>query len=402
MTEEELLKKAKDFFAASRFEVKKEKITGVIVPGSVGILGEANELNRGKVLSGNLDKSAVLMAQKRRENDRSVNLYSKKFDEGIRVLLNDAQSKHDNGWANYISSTFFMLESMSKKVPGMNLYIDNDIPDSFQSNHMEALETGAAVIAGKLSDWQMSALEIAEICAQGEVKYMGREKNTVKFIPSIGGRPGHLTYFDIKAGSVQALPFGIKGHLFMVLSSGVKKKTIEAKRAQIMADVAESIDIMKRNGAQLDTLDEITLEKFDDYRSKLSITQRKRCAYFISENERVDEAKKAIMSGKSEALIDIMNESNKNMKARLEIVEEESEILLDMLGDTDGVKAARVMNLGTDGSILAIVDAEKRKAFESRLKKSFLGRTGLPLTIETFALTNEMRAFDVPESVFIK
>ena len=39
MTEEELLKKAKDFFAASRFEVKKEKITGVIVPGSVGILG---------------------------------------------------------------------------------------------------------------------------------------------------------------------------------------------------------------------------------------------------------------------------------------------------------------------------------------------------------------------------
>ena len=140
MTEEELLKKAKDFFAASRFEVKKEKITGVIVPGSVGILGEANELNRGKVLSGNLDKSAVLMAQKRRENDRSVNLYSKKFDEGIRVLLNDAQSKHDNGWANYISSTFFMLESMSKKVPGMNLYIDNDIPDSFQSNHMEALE----------------------------------------------------------------------------------------------------------------------------------------------------------------------------------------------------------------------------------------------------------------------
>ncbi|PKL91971.1 MAG: hypothetical protein CVV21_04300 [Candidatus Goldiibacteriota bacterium HGW-Goldbacteria-1] len=402
MTEEELLKKAKDFFAAGRFDLKKEKITGVIVPGSIGILGETNEFNRGKVLSGNLDKSAIMMAQRRRENDRSVNMYSKKYDENIRVMLNDAQSKQDNGWANYISSTLFMLESMSKRVPGMNLYIDNDIPDTFQSNHMEALETGAAVIAGKLSDWQMSALEIAEICAQGEVNYMGRDKNTVKFIPSIGGRPGHLTYFDIKAGSVETLPFGIKGHLFMVLSSGVKKKTIEAKKKQILAEVAESIEIMRKNGARIDTLDEITAEQFDDYRSKLSIIQRKRCAYFIAENDRVAEAKKAILAGNSLALIDIMNESHKNMKARLEIVEEESEILLDMLADTDGVKAVRMMNLGTDGSILAVVDAEKRKVFESRLKKSFLSRTGLPLTIETSALTNEMRAFDIPETVFIK
>src|ERR1035437_7736615 len=144
---ENLFTEANSFFQV--FEPTGEIITGVTVPGSVLILGEVFEQNMGKVISANLNKNAFILAQKRKESDRSLNFYSQHYDEKIRLSLNAPERREEHGWAYGMASTLYMLEGMSKKVTGMNIYIDNKIPDLFNANSVEALEAGIADIDRK-------------------------------------------------------------------------------------------------------------------------------------------------------------------------------------------------------------------------------------------------------------
>ncbi len=400
MTEDNMYRTAKNFFQV--FEPKSEIITGVKVPGSVQVLGEAPDFNRGRVISANLNKDAVIMAQKRRDGDRAVQFYAKKYDEKIRLSLNEPQSNEEYGWANFISSTLFMLEGTSKKVNGMNVFIDNMIPDLFDANSIEALEVGAAQIASRFSDWELEAADIAHICAEGEKNFTGRKKSFVKYLPLIYGKKGTLAYYDVAAMKEETMEADLDGHVFMILSSGLKKKQLEAKKKAITEEVKESIDIMRKNGAGFETLDALSPEEFDEYRSKLSISQRRRCAFFISENERADAAKNALLKKDFRAFADVINDSQKNIKNRLELVEGENEILIDMIQDMDEVKAVRMLNMGLDGSVILLVEKDKRQAVEARIKKIFLTRTGLELSSEVFDLNNETEELSINVSDFKK
>ncbi|HRU38270.1 MAG TPA: hypothetical protein P5511_00225 [Candidatus Goldiibacteriota bacterium] len=399
MTENQMYKEARSFFQI--FEPKGEIIMAVKLPGSVQIMGDTADFNRGKVISGNIGKNAVLMAQKRKDGDRSIHFYSRKYDEKIRLSLNDPQSREEHGWANYMASTLFMLEGQSKKVNGMNVFVDL-IPDYFDANSMEALEVGVAYLASQFSDWKLAGAEMASICAEGERKYMGREKNYVKYIPIIFAKNGMLTFFDSSSNTEENIKADLGQYVFMTLSSGLRKKHLENKVAAIASDVRESIAVMNRNGASISGLDQLSLEKFDDYRAKLSMQQRKRCAYFISENDRVIKARDALKKADMSGFAEIMNESQRNIKNRLEVVEEENEILLDILNDLPEIRAARMLNMGLDGTVLVLVEKEKRYAVESRVKKTFVTRTGLELFSETFDLNNEFEEIRINVSDFKK
>ena len=397
---ENLFKEAKSFFQV--FEPKGEIITGVTVPGSVQILGEVFEGNKGKVISANLNKNAFLLAQKRKEGDRSLNFYSAHYDEKIRLSLNAPERREEHGWAYGMASTLYMLEGMSKKVTGMNVYIDNKIPDLFNANSVESLEAGIADIASKFSDWNMTGLELAQVCADGEKKFLNMDSHFVKYVPMLLGKKGCVTYFDVASGENGCIKADFGPVTFMVMSSGLKKKHTEEKKKSIFAEVAAGIETMNKNGANIGSLDAITLEKFDAYRTKLTLEQRKRCAYFISENERVTAARAALSKGSISGFIELINESQRNIKNRLEIVSEENEIMVDTILDTDGVRAARLLNMGTDGTVLVVVDKEKKAQAESRIKKTFTTRTGIDLVAEVFNTDTQLEEFTIDVSSFKK
>jgi len=399
MEQDILFREAKSFFSA--FEPRGELIKGVKLPGGVILIGEGCDYNRPKVIAAPVAKSAIILAQKRKEGDRAVHFHSQNYDEKIRMSFSDPQIK-ETGWANFMSSSLFMLEATGKKVPGLNVYVNSDIPDSFQAGAMEALEAGAVMTAQKFGDFNLTAPDVADICAQGEANFMHKEKNGAKYLPIVMNKKGHFMYFDAGTGKAETVP-GSLGELdFLLISCGQRKKWLEEKRKGVLAEVAEAIKVINRNGGEIRTLNELTLEQFDEYRSKLSLSQKKRCAFYISENERAEAAKTALSKKDMNTFLDILNDSQKNIKTRLELVAEENELLIDMINDIEGVKAARLLNLGVDGSAMVAVTKGERKAFEAKIKKNFISRTGLALTFESLDLNNEIEELDINVSEFKK
>lgn len=400
MLQKQMFNEVKNFFNV--FEKKGDLITGAKIPGSVQILGDIFAYNKGKVISGTIDGSVLVLAQKRKEGDRIVNFYSQKYNEKIRISLNEPQFKEENGWANFMSGVLFMLEGLSKKVSGMNVYIDNKISDLFNANSNEALEIGIIDISQKFNDWTLSETEIADVCAESEKKFLAKEKNVAKYIPAIIAKKEHLVYYDCLNKNVENIKMDLKNLCFVVLSSGIKKRQIEEKVNKIFSETKEAVEILNKVDPTIEGLHNLNTEQFDELRNHLTIPQRKRCAYFISENERVEAAREALLNGNIQRFIDIINESEKNLKNRLELVDEENEILVDIIQDIPEVKAVRLINYGLDGSVVAIVEKDKIEQVESKIKKTFLTRTGLDLNAEVFTLNNEIERININIEEFTK
>ncbi len=400
MLQKTMFNEVKNFFQV--FEKKGNLITGVKVPGSVQILGDIFKYNKGKVISAPIDESVLVLAQKRKDGDRIVNFYSQKYNEKIRISLNEPQFREENGWANFMSGVLFMLEGLSKKVSGMNVYIDNKISDLFNANSNEALEIGIIDISQKFNDWELSDIEIADVCVESEKKFLAKEKSGEKYIPAIIAKKGHLTYYDGFNKITESIKIDLGNLCFIVFSSGIKKKNIEEKTKKIFQETKEAVEILNRIDPKIEGLHNLNMEQFDELRSHLTIQQRKRCAYFISENERVENAKKALQNGNIQQFVDLINESEKNLKNRLELVDEENEILVDITQDAPEVKAVRLINYGLDGSVVAIIEKDKIEQVESKVKKTFLTRTGLDLNAEVFTLNNEIERININIEEFTK
>lgn len=400
MAHKEMFNEVKNFFQV--YEKKGDLISGIKVPGSVQILGDIFEYNRGKIISGAIDKSALVLAQKRKEGDRIVNFYSQKYNEKIRISLNEPQFKEENGWANFMSGVLFMLEGLAKKVCGMNVYIDNKISDLFNANSNEALEIGIVDISQKFNDWTLSDIEIAEVCVESERKFLSKEKTVAKYVPAIAAKKENLVYYDCINKKTENIKVNMGNLCFIVFSSGIKKKQLEEKLNKIFLETKEAVEILNKANAGIEGLHNLNMEQFDELRSHLTISQRKRCAYFISENERVEKAKEALQKGNMQEFIDIINESEKNLKNRLELVDEENEILIDIIQDIPEVKAVRLINYGLDGSVVAILEKDKTDQVESKVKKTFLTRTGLDLNTEVFTLNNEVERININIEEFTK
>lgn len=400
MMQKTLFNEAKNFFQV--FDKKGDLITGVKVPGCVSFLGDVFSYNKGKILSTPIDKSVIVLAQKRREGDRTVHFYSQKYDEKIKISLNEPQFREEHGWVNFMAGTLFMLEGTSKKVSGMNVYIDNKIPDLFNAGNTEAMEVGIINVSQKFGDWTLNGIEIAEICSEGEKKYIGREKNIQKYIPLIFGKKGEVTYFNLLNNENENLKINLNNYCFMIFSSGIKKRQIEEKIKKIFGEVQSALSIINKTDPKIEGLHNLTMEQFDEFRSELTISQRKRCAYFISENERVEKAREVLKRGNMDEFINIINESEKNIKNRLEIIDEENEILINIIQDIPEVKAVRLINFGADGSVISIVEKDKIEQIENKVKKTFLTSTGLDLDTEIFNLNNEIEEFNINIEEFTK
>ncbi len=393
MTQKLMFNEVKKFFQV--FEKKGDLIIGVKVPGSVQILGDIFAYNKGKIISGVIDKSVLILAQKRKEGDRIVNFYSQKYDEKIRISLNEPQFKEENGWANFMSGVLFMLEGLSKKVSGMNVYIDNKISDLFNANSNEALEIGIVDISQKLNDWTLSELEIAEVCMESEKKFLAKEKNISKYIPAIIAKKDNLVYYDCLNKNAENIKMDLNNLCFVVFSSGIKKKQQEEKVNEIFLEIKEAVEILNKVDPKIEGLHNLNIEQFDKLRSHLTIPLRKRCAYFISENGRAENARMALQKGDLKQFIDIINDSEKNLKNRLELVDEENEILVDIIQDIPEIKAVRLINYGLDGSVVTILEKDKIEMIESKVKKTFFTRTGLDLNTEIFTLNNEIERINI-------
>ena len=121
-----------------------------------------------------------------------------------------AQTRGD--WANYVKSAVLRLQHRfpDRKLCGMNLMVNGDIPVSAGLSSSSALVVASAVATVRLNDLRLEPAELVELCGQGEW-YVGTRGGAGDHAAMIFGRRNqiaHLRFFPFELLEYVPLPDG--------------------------------------------------------------------------------------------------------------------------------------------------------------------------------------------------
>jgi len=124
------------------------------------------------------------------------------------------------------------------------------------------------------------------------------------------------------------------------------------------------------------TLDDVEMAKKKQIELELSDLIYRRARHVVTENQRTQQAKLALMDSDWKTFGKLMNESHESMKNDYEVSCEEIDILVDIAQSHPGVWGSRLTGGGFGGCTVTLVEKDQVAALCSRLEKEYKALTG--------------------------
>ena len=335
-------------------------------PGELSLLGDDSDYADGYVLSIAIDRRTVVAAGVRK--DRKLRVASTEADEIAEISLDNLEPEQVHGWAAYPLGVAWALGQFGadlSAVPGLDIFVDSDVPVGVGLGSSAALETAIAVT---LNDaWQLSldTLSLARVTQRAEKSVVGRKTGLADHIPSLLGEDDKAILFDSRSqdSDLVSLGFVEQGLAIVVMDTGVERATdIETAR---YAEREEAVDAIG-----LPSLRDVPAKKLPDYRGDLSETTYRRVQHIVNENQRVLDAAKTLRNEGPQFLGEIIIASQASLRDDYDASGPEIDLAIDT-ALTNGALGARMIGLGNSGTVYAIVDLDNLSLLQVALDGAF-------------------------------
>jgi galactokinase len=335
-------------------------------PGELSLLGDDSDYANGHVLSLAIDRRTVVAAGVRK--DRKLRVASTEADEIAEISLDNLEPEQVHGWAAYPLGVAWALGQFGadlSAVPGLDIFVDSDVPVGVGLGSSSALETAIAVA---LNDaWQLSldTLSIARVTQRAEKSVVGRKTGLADHIPSLLGEDNHAVLFDSRSLDSDLVKLGFLEHGLgiVVMDMGVERSIdIEAER---FAEREEAVDAIG-----LPSLRDVSAKNLPDYRDTLSETTYRRVQHIVNENQRVLDAAKTLRQEGPQFLGDIISASQASLRDDYDA----SGPGIDLAVETalaNGALGARMIGLGNSGTVYALVALDDLSLLQVALDGAF-------------------------------
>lgn len=319
-------------------------------PGELSLLGDDSDYADGYVLSLAIDRRTVVAVGVRK--DRKLRVASTEADEIAEITLENLSPEQVHGWPAYPLGVAWALGQFGadlSAVPGLDIFVDSDVPVGVGLGSSAALETAVAVA---LNDaWQLSfdTLTLAKVSQRAEKSVVGRTTGLADHIPSLVAEDDRATLFDSRSLDTDSISLGFSENslAILVIDTGVERALdIETER---FSEREEAVDLLK-----LSSLRDLSAKKLPDYRDRLSATTYRRVQHVLNENQRVLDAARVLRNEGPLSLGDIVTASQASLRDDYEVSGPEIDLAVDT-AVINGALGARMIGLGNSGTIYAIV-----------------------------------------------
>ena len=365
---EELFKMHKDVFNTSDVEFYSS-------PGRIEIVGNHTDHNGGKVLCAAINVDTLASVSKR--SDGIIEVKSK----GYPMLRVDV-SKPDFSVSEIGTSTALIkgvvdyFKRSNKNVGGFSACMTSSVPKGAGVSSSSSFELAIAEILNVMyNDSQLSAVFKAKASQYAENTFFGKPCGLMDQSAIALGGVNLIDFADFDNPVIEKAHWAFDNLDIYVIATGGDHSDLTDDYAAIPHEMKE---VAACFGAKL--LHEISPEKWNRDKQNIvgKVSERAylRAEHFFEENERVENAVRAIDSKDEQAFLDIVNESGLSSRYKLQNTyspagkNHNRENALDRVVKIEGVVASRVHGGGFAGTILVFAD-KKASGVEGALDVMF-------------------------------
>ncbi|MBP3042343.1 galactokinase [Arthrobacter jiangjiafuii] len=322
-------------------------------PGRVNLIGEHTDYNDGFVLPFAINRSTLVAAAPRR--DRTARVYSSLGDGGSASAdLNGISAGSITGWAAYPLGVLWAFGERGTRIPGMDLYIDSDVPVGAGLSSSAALECAVATMANDLADAGLTGPELAELGRRAENRMVGAPTGIMDQSASLLGEEGHAVFLDCRSLESRLVPLDLaaNGLTLLVIDTRVSHEHSTGGYASRRASCERGARAMG-----VPALRDLTDADLAEAARTLDDETFRRVRHVVTENARVLAAVDLLQEQGPAALGPLLNASHASMRDDFEISCPELDLAVEAARGA-GALGARMTGGGFGGSAITLVKTD--------------------------------------------
>ncbi len=349
-------------------------------PGRVEIVGNHTDHNHGRVLAGAVNMDILAVACPTDEPVIRVKSVGHKQDD-IDLTDLSPQSDESTHSASLIRGIASDFDRKGRKIGGFTAYTISDVPKGSGLSSSAAFEVLIGSILNHFyNDGMISPEEVAITAQFAENVYFGKPSGLMDQMACSVGNIVRIDFKDPSAPDIQPLCLSPEaaGHRLVIVSAGHGHADLTDEYAAIPAEMKAVAGLFGQpvlRGIGYEAL----MEKAAEIRQRCGDRALLRAMHFISENERVALAAKAVDDKDFASFLRQLNASGdssllclQNISAASEPASQGITLALAVAKQLlDGKGACRVHGGGFGGTMLAIVPDELLEAFTGRMEQLF-------------------------------
>jgi galactokinase len=321
-------------------------------PGRVNLIGEHTDYNEGFVLPFAIDRRTVVALGAR--DDRRVRVASTFADELAEINLDQLAPESLGGWSAYPLGVAWALGEFGadlSAVPGVDLFIDSDVPVGAGLSSSAAIESAVALALNDVWRLGLDRRTLARVGQRAENVAVGAPTGIMDQSASLLGRADHAVFLDCRTLESELVPLGLAeaGLAILVIDTGVK-------HSHATGGYGERRAACERGAAALgvNSLRDATVDDLPRAQQLLDDVTFRRIRHVITENQRVLDTVAVLRAQGASAIGELLDASHRSMRDDFEISVPELDLAVETAVGA-GALGARMTGGGFGGAAIALV-----------------------------------------------
>ncbi|ADK30138.1 galactokinase [Brachyspira pilosicoli] len=373
---------------------QKGEVKLYFAPGRLTFIGELIDYSGGDTITAAVDRGTYLVVRKRPDN--KINIYGHSFKAKKSFTFNELEKNKEDEWAIYFKGVFSVLLEREYKITGMDIYAYTDLPFNTSlasSSSLCACLTYAIFDVNGLD--KSDIIELAKLSYEGEIKYASHRTSLSDHITIFLGKENSLLLFNMFKMSYEYLDINFGEYCVAVVNSNKKRTSSDSEYNARKRECDNALKKLKEKKSSIKFLSDLKPKDADFIKETLQNKEQRRALYVSSEEDRVNQAVKAIKKGAIKDLAALISKTHDSLSKLYEVSTAEQDILVEEASKMDGVLGARMIGTGFGGGVLILLKKTEVENVIEALYTNYKEKTRRDADVYIVKPTNGVRMLSI-------
>ncbi len=335
-------------------------------PGRVNLIGEHTDYHDGYVLPCAIPQRTYAALKVR--PDRRVRIWSAAMGPAPIEFELGAEARTGD-WGDYVQGLTWALAAAGARIGGFDLRIRSDVPVGSGVSSSAALEVATLRAIRAAFDLPLSEVEVARLAQRAEVEFVGAPVGIMdQMASSLAGERDAL-FLDTRSLGWERIPLPDTLDL-VVIDSGVAHRHAVGEYASRRRESEEAARLL--GVARLRDAGPDAFRRLPDLPPLLA----RRARHVITENERVVQARAALLDASLTRFGELVRASHASLRDDYQVSVAEVDLLVEIACAPPEVFGARMTGGGFGGAVVVATAAGTAASVGAQICDRYARRSG--------------------------